>query len=193
MSSNPYAPPVAVVQDVLPEASLSTEPVLYVVSRRKFAVLFFTTLGMYQWYWFYRNWRLLKREDPSIWPWPRTCFNIFFIHSLFRHVARIAKKDRVSIVWDAGSHARFLVFIKIIHSLFDRLSVKSIWSPWTDIIDILLLIPLWHAFDYAQVRINKVSGDPNGSSNDRFTTANKAWIATGGLLMILAIIGFIVS
>lgn len=32
------------------------EPMFYVVSKRKFTILFLSTIGLYYLYWFYKNW-----------------------------------------------------------------------------------------------------------------------------------------
>jgi hypothetical protein len=63
----------------------------YVVSERKFYLLFIATLGMYSVYWFYQNWATYKAgssygssDAASIWPLGRTILAIFFVHALFR-------------------------------------------------------------------------------------------------------------
>lgn len=52
-------------------------PMFYVVSTRKFAILFLATLGLYWIYWFYKNWDRYKDKWPyasevgsTIWPVP---------------------------------------------------------------------------------------------------------------------------
>lgn len=40
------------------------EPKFYIVSHRKFTVLFLATMSMYCVYWFYKNWDRYKEHSP---------------------------------------------------------------------------------------------------------------------------------
>ena len=59
-----------------PVAGGEESPVRYSPVRiGKFVILSFVTLGLYQFVWFYRNWRYIKTsEGTSIWPWARALF-----------------------------------------------------------------------------------------------------------------------
>ena len=66
MSDNLYAPSTAHVEDVRPIAFAATPP-FFAVSLLKLTVLSLCTFGVYELFWFYRNWRLIKlREEPAI-------------------------------------------------------------------------------------------------------------------------------
>ncbi|MEJ2693955.1 MAG: hypothetical protein P8166_13140 [Candidatus Thiodiazotropha sp.] len=74
MDSNPYSPPVAELEQDLEQASC-----FYVVSPRKFTLLYFSTFGLYMFYWFYANWNEYRRATGhKVWPVPRALFNILF-------------------------------------------------------------------------------------------------------------------
>ena len=64
----------------------------YPVSPYKFAILSVLTFGMYQIYWFYKNWAFIRERDHSdIWPWARTCFAPLTYYSL---IADVFKGER---------------------------------------------------------------------------------------------------
>ena len=77
------------------EHSRESEPVFFAVGKLKLAVLCICTLGLYELYWFYRNWQLVCRRSglPGWWnPVLRSFFAIFFCYSLFKRVDREARK-----------------------------------------------------------------------------------------------------
>ncbi|MCH8617911.1 hypothetical protein [Undibacterium sp. TS12] len=171
-------------------------PTFYVVSRKKLAILYIATLGMYSVYWFYKNWSNYKNrmsdkfdDDRSIWPVPRGIFAIFFTHALFREVKAYGDDNATVSEWNNESQATKLVLTMIVSNVLDRLSYRSIGSPYTDIASILILAPLLAQLLSAQQMINASCGDPNGESNSRFTVANYAWIVLGLLIWILVIFG----
>lgn len=172
------------------------DPTFYIVSRKKLAILFMATLGMYSVYWFYKNWSNYKNrmsdkfdDDRSIWPVPRGIFAIFFIHALFREVKAYGGDKATVSEWNNESQATKLVLTMIVSNVLDRLSYRSIGSPYTDIASLLILAPLLAQLLSAQQMINASCGDPNGESNSRFTNANYAWIVLGLLIWILVIFG----
>lgn len=169
----------------------------YVVSKRKFNVLFLATLGLYSFYWFYENWLRYKAASPpesearKIWPAPRALFPVFFFHSLFRKVKQHATGALDD--WENGAHATFLVVAIIVTSVLDRMADKSVGSPATDVLSLLMLAALWFLYYKAQVLINISCGDPEGEQNNKFTVANYAWIGFGILIWIFAFIGGMLS
>jgi hypothetical protein len=189
MSDNPYQTPQG---EPLNHPDPSEATGLYVVSKKKFVILNIATLGFYLMYWFYRNWRLHKQAGPdkNIWPVARAFFAVFFVHALFR----IVDQKRQELVgnlptWDAGRHATIIVLLLLTGTVCDRLSARSIGSPLTDFVSILLLLPITACVVSAQGKINEACGDPTGDSNSSFTTANIVWILLGVVVWILAVIG----
>jgi hypothetical protein len=186
MTENVYAPPKANLAPV--NESEATR--FYVVSPRKFLILFFVTVGMYQFYWFYKNWALYKRStEESIWPVPRAIFGVFFVHALFRNVE--VHNEESSEPWDSSSNAWPVVLFLIASNVLDRLSNKSIGLPYTGWLSLLILIPLGLSVLNAQGKINERCGDPSGKSNNNLTAANIAWCVAGALLWILALFGML--
>jgi len=82
------------------------------------------------------------------------------------------------------------VLFTILGNLLDRLSARSIGSPYTDIASLLIMAPLLGLLLSAQQMINVGCVDPDGESNSRLTTANYVWIAIGLVFWGFAIFGF---
>lgn len=69
-----------------PEEELP-QPQYFAVSRTKFIVLSFLTLGMYELYWFYRNWCSIRdRDSLSIRPFWRAFFAPVFFRKLIQDI-----------------------------------------------------------------------------------------------------------
>lgn len=61
----------------------------YAVSLGKFCVVFLGTLGLYPFYWFYRNWHAVKQRDQSdIMPFWRTFFHVFWYYPFYLDLKR---------------------------------------------------------------------------------------------------------
>lgn len=188
---NLYAPPVSAVAEPLSETEAAQ---FYVVAPWKFLLLFFATLGMYSLYWFWRHWAQQKRRYKlDIWPVPRAIFQIFFAHSLNREIdfrlGRVDAKYR----WSPGAHATSFVVCSILSNIMDRLSARSIGSPYTDALALLLLFPLAYSMLQAQKAANAACGDPQGLSNTRLTVANYIWMILGFVLWAMAALGALVE
>jgi len=92
-----------------------------------------------------------------------------------------------------GSHALAtqLVLFMISGNVLDRLSARSIGSPYTDIASLLIMAPMLGLLLSAQHLINVGCGDPDGKSNSRLTNANYVWIALGLIFWFFLIRGVI--
>lgn len=188
MSENPYEAPQA---EIVYQSNPADTAEFYVVSKKKMILLFVATLGIYQVFWFYQNWRLHKlASGGNIWPLPRAIFSIFFVHSLFRAVnARLESGSVGSTPWNHSQQATIIVLLLIASHILDRMASKLIGSPITDGLSLLLLWPLATCFASAQVRINEACGDPLGESNSKLTVANYVWIVLGVVFWALIGIG----
>lgn len=184
-ANNPYATPQADLQ-----ADGYEEPDFYVVSKQKFAVLFIATLGMYTVYWFYKNWQFYKdKHGENMWPIARGIFSVFFAHKLFNNVEEKLSAIGKSALWKPASVATMYVIASVGTHILDRLAMKEIGSPYTDILSIVLLVPIFFTMRTAQEKINLSQGDPEGQENSQFTLANWVWIAFGALLWLLILFG----
>ena len=189
MSDSIYAPPKAQVAE-----SEGTEPAYYVVGPLKFVLLSVLTFLVYHMYWFYRNWRSVKRREQSdIWPIPRGIFFVFFTHSLFSRVDTDLKKQQSSHEWAHGSLATAFVVLAIASNVLDRLSWREIGWPWVDLLSIAIVVPLVALLWQGQKAINIACGDPDGSGNSHFTGLNWLWMILGGLLWAFALFAVVAA
>jgi hypothetical protein len=200
MNDSIYAPPKTDLSKASDRnlADSNGDDMFYIVSLAKFTTLFFCTLGIYQIFWFFKNWSNYKNvckfndsEDRNIWPVPRAIFAVFFVHSLFREVDAHANAKSRPLTWSVDSSATLMVVLLIASGICSRLSNKGFGSPFTDFGWILLLVPLYFCFRQAQVAINTACGDPKGVSNSRFTVANWIWIVIGAVFWLLVIAGLV--
>ncbi|MES2106349.1 MAG: hypothetical protein V4634_20180 [Pseudomonadota bacterium] len=195
MDTNIYSPPGSILNvkdlpDLDGNALNSTD--YYVVSKRKYFLLFFATVGMYEFFWFYKNWKLHKiRTGESSWPVMRAIFSIFFAHSLFEAVDRSLRASGKEFSWDPRATATGFVLLQIASSILDRLSSKNVGSPYTDLLSLALLPLLAWRIYIAQQAINIACGQPNGESNSKLSIANFIWLGLGLIFWVLMIIGLV--
>jgi hypothetical protein len=185
--ANPYATPRAPLTG---ESSAPGE--FYVVSPRKFLLLFVFTSGVYGVYWFWRHWKLLRDSRKlDIWPIPRGLFSIFFAHALNREIDETLQKTRALHIWAPSNVATTYVVFSLIGSISDRLAGVSIGSPVVDVIALACLLPVGYSLLQVQRAANAACGDPDGTTNHYLSAANWAWLAAGSLLLLLILIGIL--
>jgi hypothetical protein len=186
VETNPYSPPKARLADVNRPQSSG----YYVVSIRKFTLLFFITLGLYSFYWFTVNWQAYKRESgENIRPIARAIFSIFFVHSLYYKIDAKRAECNVSFAWSPKPLATAYVVLSIVGAILDRLAYLEAGSPLVDFLGIATLPFLYYIQLIPQKVVNAFEGDVDGESNDQFTTANIVWIVIGVLLWLMMLIG----
>lgn len=186
MSENLYAPPRSEPPPRAPD--LEEVPPFYIVAPRKFWILLLSTAGLYQLYWFYRHWKAQKAvTGERMWPIMRSLFVIFFTHSLFSRIdaANASAKRPLSLV------ATLFVVLTLADTMVSRLAQQDIGSPWTDLLELLLIPVLGFLLGKAQNQANLACGDPEGSFNDDLSAANAVWIVLGLLLWCLIVFGLL--
>ncbi|GMV28950.1 MAG: hypothetical protein AMXMBFR59_10750 [Rhodanobacteraceae bacterium] len=188
MSEDLYAPPVARVVDQQEGAARE----FYVVAPRKFLFLYMLTFGYYSIYWFYQNWTLYKRRHAaSLWPVPRSIFQIFFVHQLFDNIDAACRRAGQRYVWNAGTQATAYVILVIVTRLADRFIdrvVDTVPVPLMALALVATFLPILPLLA-AQRALNLAEGDPEGRSNAAFSAANFAWMIAGGLFWIVVLLG----
>jgi serine/threonine protein kinase len=74
----------------------TSEPMYFPVSITKLVVMSIVTLGLYQLYWGYKNWKSYKlRSNADIMPIARAIFGVFYTYPLFGHIARDAEQAQI--------------------------------------------------------------------------------------------------
>jgi hypothetical protein len=156
------------------------KPPFFPVSLLKLGVMSIVTLGLYQPYWMFQNWKLIKeRKNTDIIPFWRAFFAIFWIIPLLREIHLTQKEMNPEN--DRLIPAELLGIIYIIVEISWRLP-DPFW-----LVSLLAFVPLLVAQSY----VNAINAEvaPNAPTNSGFTWANWIWIVCGGLLLILALIG----
>lgn len=173
--NNLYAPPVAVVDD-LPQQGTAA-PLFMPISIGKLVLMSVCTLGMYHYFWIYRNWSLHRRRTgESLSPAARTIFAVFFIYRLFQHINTQAdawKVERMS--------AGLLALAWIVPGFLVLLP-----DPWW-----LLTFATLFALVPAQRVVNAVNdaAAPGHEPNRRLRGWNWLAVGLGGPILALAVLG----
>jgi len=190
MSSNPYAPPKAVVADIAP-VSAASQPVFFPVSRTKLIVMLLVTFTLYELVWFYKNWALIRRRGEPVIPVARAIFAVFFCYSLFDRVRSRAKP--LGLRLSAGWLATGWIVLTVTGNMLDRLISPEV-SPAVYAMIIVLLFASGAFLLPVQNAINAINRAevPDHEPNDRFTVWNWLWIVVGGLLLVLVVLGSLV-
>ena len=157
---------------------IEIEPPFFAVSLFKLAIMSIFTAGIYEIYWFYRNWRIIKvRENSNIAPGVRSIFSIFFCYQCFSRIhkygARIGVPSIVPpTIWTAG-----WVFITLsAHFLKPSLLYY--------LLSFVFLLPV-------QAHVNRINAaeQPRHAENSKFSRSNWTVIVIGAILWALIIIG----
>jgi len=153
------------------------EPLYFPVSTTKLVVMTLCTLGLYQVYWFYKNWSMIRKRDASdIWPFWRAVFSIFFCASLFQDIQASAEKRGVP-GFSAGGMAAGWIIMTLTWKLPDPFWILTNLA-------VLFMIP-------AQRVINDLNraAAPAHEGNAGFGGWNIFGVVVGGLLFAMSIVG----
>lgn len=187
METNPYAAPAAHLEE-----TVELQPTFYVVSIPKFTILYVATLGFYELYWFYANWKRYRdHTGEDLWPVPRAIFSIFFAHLLFSRIQEKLSQREINFGWVPGHVAALYVIFAVLSNVLDRVAAKEIWSPEADVLSLLFIVPVFYALLTAQKAVNLAEGREAVATNDRLTWVNAVWIALGLLMWALTILGLL--
>ena len=165
-----------------PLNTLDTQvPPFFPVSIVKFTVLSLTTFGIYELFWFYKNWRLIREREGHLSPFWRTVFAYFFCYEMFKHIRDYPTPTRANATLPAGPLTAGWILVSLLWRLPD-----PYW--FVSFLAFLFLIPV-------QMAANKVNSSvvPTHDPNSRFTAANWAAVVVGGLLLLLDIVGEFVT
>lgn len=163
-------------------AEAATDPALttmyFPVSPLKLLVMSTCTFGLYEIFWYYNNWCMIKeREELDISPIWRAIFAFIFCYPLFRRIRVTAESRQLRRTLAAGPLAAGWVIVTILAKLPDPFWLVAFFS-------VLFLLPVQKTVN----EINLVT-DPGHDPNSTFTGWNIAGVAIGGLVLVLALIG----
>lgn len=151
---------------------------LHPMSLGKLVVMSLCTLGLYEIYWFYRNWYLQKafrQEDVS--PFWRAFFAPLFGFALFRNVRNEAERNRLRVGWSAGGMGLLFLVLSALYRLPD--------PYW--LVCLLTFVPVLPV----QRTINELNAaSPRPARvNAEYSALNLVGIVVGGLFLLLAVVG----
>jgi len=156
------------------------EGFFFTTSTLKLTVMAICSLGIYQLYWFYKNWILIKeRTGQNIMPFWRAIFSVFWAYSCFKHIKSSAKENQLEVP-EASFPIGMLAgayFILQVGPSSDSYWLLSLFS-------FVLLIPA----NSVALRVNKHL-DPDFANNERLSGLNWAGLVIGGLLLVLLLLG----
>ncbi len=150
----------------------------YAVSPKKFIILSITTFGLFEFYWFYKNWQAIKRHNGSkISPFWRSVFIFFTCNQLFKEILHSAKINGYAEKYSPGWITFFYIALAILWRLPD---------PWW-IISTFSFVPLLSV--QRAINFNNSKVNPNYIKNNKFSGRVIMVIAIGGALLFLVLMG----
>ena len=158
----------------------------YVISLKKFLILFLGTFGFYTLYWFFKHWSEYKKSTKEeMWPVMRCIFVIFFAHSLFS-LFEFRYKNKTGEYPKSINHlATTFVVVTIVCHILSKLSENGYGVPFTFYFSLLVLpISCWILYK-AQSLANFSGNDVHGSSNNKLNFLNYIWLALGFVFWLL--------
>lgn len=178
MSINPYAPPSAPVADVEDNRLPDNSNPLFAVGTAKMFVMSLLTFGIYQVFWFYRHWSLIRGRDRSdIMPFWRAFFSIFFVYQLFKRMREDGKTFGVTESLAAGPLATAFILLSLTWRLPD--------PYW--LVGLANCVVATLAQQYAN-KVN-LAAAPEHERNESYSGWNWFGIVLGGLCLFLVLVG----
>tara|TARA_R110001583_G_scaffold16561_5_gene67756 strand:- start:3250 stop:3873 length:624 start_codon:yes stop_codon:yes gene_type:complete len=172
----------------IPTSELITSD-FYVVSPKKFLIMFLGTMGGYALYWFYRHWENYKiASGHNVWPAVRAFFSIFFAPILFKNIAskQVDQSKEMSKKVDLLGTSYVLAYVA--SAAGDRLSAANIGNPYTIFMSLILMPVICWCLYQTQLIANSVCNDPNGESNNTLSSLNYLWLVLGACYWVFTIL-----
>lgn len=159
-------------------AATIQRPYFFTPSTLKFVLMSVCTFGIYELYWFYKNWILIKeRTNQEMMPFWRAVFAPLWAYSCFKHI-KLAAEERGN---SAPPSIGLLAIVYFVLQAMWRLP-DPYWLIF--ILSFAPIIPI----NTVALAINQNIGDKN-YENSTFSTWNWVGLIGGGLFVVLAIIG----
>jgi hypothetical protein len=161
-----------------PKPIAEGQPVFFPVSPVKLVVMSTVTFGIYELYWFYKNWKLIKqRTESDIMPFWRAFFGVIFCYSCFKEVKEIATSREVSFPSSPGILAVVWILLTLSWRLPDPYWLVGWLTPF-------VLVPIQNVINRLNITIA-----PSHDPNSRFSGWNIVGIIFGGIIFVLCILG----
>ena len=163
-----------------PESEESTaaqsEHTFFVISVKKFMVLYFMTMGLYSIVWFYENWKQYRLATGiNIWPAVRTFFGALMIFSLFSKVQKSLSESGLAYTWSPVVRGTLIFAITVTSIVFSFIGNATFIPGWLLAVNLMFLCVVGFLLAGAQRAINFLEADPEGHSNSTLSFANGVW------------------
>ena len=152
------------------------------VSPLKLVIMSICTFGIYELYWYYKNWCLVKKRNMLyIMPFWRAFFAYFFCYSLFKRMRDTSESQKSKKSIAAGPLATGWIVTTILWKLPDPYWLVTYFA-------VLFILPI-------QLVVNEINqiASPKHRHNRNFTGWNLAGILIGGPLFLLLLIGTLIQ
>lgn len=163
---------------VAAEIDQNTPPYPYIVSTAKLTILSILTFGLYEIYWFYRQWKSFKEEkNLKVTVWARAFFSGITAYSLFKEISKAVEEHDKNKTIPSG----VLAVIYFVLLLFGR---APDWGWIISLLSFMALVPAQNAINFYWERRLKGKAAPSN-----FGASNYIWSIVGGLFLLLALYG----
>ncbi len=150
------------------------------VAIHKLIVMSVVTFGLYQIYWFYKQWKFMEASgEPGVRPLLRAIFSPLTCYGLFRRIREDATSAGIPLVWSATA----LAVLYILLNVSFRLPSPYFLICYTQA---LALVPVQRT-----VHELNAAADPSVGIDGGYSDANILGIIIGGGIMALIIFGLI--
>ncbi|MDD5481964.1 MAG: zinc ribbon domain-containing protein [Candidatus Shapirobacteria bacterium] len=159
------------------------------ISPKRLALFSVLTLGIYEIYWFYKNWEAVKKaENLKISPLGRAIFAVFYCNSLFKKVLESAKTHNYQKSYSPGWLATAYILLLIVGNGLSRVESTDVGFNliWL-IIAISSFIPLLSVQKAINFNNEKIKGSSNLKSG--FSSGEVVLIIIGLIWFLLVLWG----
>jgi len=157
------------------------KPLYFPVSKLKLILMSLCTFGLYEIYWFYKNWKLIKtRTGQNLRPFWRAFFSIIFCYPLFKHIQDSADSQGCKSNLNPGWLLVGYIALNVTWRLPDPFFIISLLT-------FLPLLPVQGVINDLNLKTA-----PRAEHNSRFSVTNFAVIIIGGILIILGVVGSLI-
>ncbi len=148
----------------------------YGVSTKRLVFMSLLTLGLYHFYWFYQNWKIVRNTERTyIMPFWRSVFLIFFCYPLFKRITDQADRH--------GYKSHSPVILALLYISILLFSGEVDYSVGVVLLDVLIEIILFLISILPLALIQQAVNFNNSKINPVFTTARK--LSYGEIVLIV--------
>jgi hypothetical protein len=159
----------------------------------RFVLLSVLTFGIYELYWFYRNWKIIKvAEGKDIRPFWRAVFWIFFCYGLFKRALASAKRRAYPRSFSPGWLTAAYIILSVISGLYARSNSLN-FSYFIGSVAVCLLAPLPLLPVLRAMAYNNEKAGFSSATKKMFTGGQVVLIVLGTVVWLLMAIGALYS